>query len=188
MHEFIQTVLARRSEDYRSLTGRTHYVDDFKPAPGRTPALHMLVVRSPYAHAQIVSIELEEARAHPGVIAAFAGAELVNGMPTLATIPVPGLRKPERRPLAIGRARYVGDPVAVLLAESLSVAEDARDLVEVDYEALPTVTDPEMALEPGAPLLYEEYGSNVAFIQESGGDDSGPLSEQADPIVRLRLS
>jgi len=78
------------------------------------------------------TINLVTARAHPGVIAAFAGEELVNGMPTLSTIPVPGLKKPERRPLAVGRVRYVGDPVAVLLAESLSVAEDARELVEVE--------------------------------------------------------
>ncbi len=187
MAEHIQTAVERRREDYGSLTGRSHYVDDLRPAPGRPPALHMMVVRSPYAHATITSIQLDAARAQPGVIAAHAGAELVNGMPTLSTIPVPGLKKPERRPLAVGRARYVGDPVAVLLAESLSVAEDARDLVEVDYEALPAVTDPEMALEPGAPLLYEEYGSNVAFIQESGGGDSGAVFEQADRIVRLRL-
>jgi len=187
MTEHIQTAVERRREDYGSLTGRSHYVDDLRPAPGRPPALHMMVVRSPYAHATITSIQLDAARAQPGVIAAHTGAELVNGMPTLSTIPVPGLKKPERRPLAVGRVRYVGDPVAVLLAESLSVAEDARDLVEVDYEALPTVTDPEMALEPGAPLLYEEYGSNVAFIQESGGDDSGAVFEQADRIVRLRL-
>jgi aerobic carbon-monoxide dehydrogenase large subunit len=187
MTEHIQTAVERRREDYGSLTGRSHYVDDLRPAPGRPPALHMMVVRSPYAHATITSIQLDAARAQPGVIAAHAGAELVNGMPTLSTIPVPGLKKPERRPLAVGRVRFVGDPVAVLLAESLSVAEDARDLVEVDYEVLPAVTDPEMALEPGAPLLYEEYGSNVAFIQESGGGDSGAVFERADRIVRLRL-
>ncbi len=187
MTEHIQTAVERRREDYGSLTGHSHYVDDLRSAPGRPPALHMMVVRSPYAHATITSIQLDTARVHPGVIAAFAGAELVNGMPTLSTIPVPGLKKPERRPMAVGRVRYVGDPVAVLLAESLSVAEDARELVEVDYEALPAVTDPEIALEPGAPLLYEEYGSNVAFIQESGGGDIGAVFEQADRIVCLRL-
>src|SRR5438128_4327319 len=185
--EHIQTAVERRREDYGSLTGRSHYVDDLRSAPGRPPALHMMVVRSPYPHATITSIQLDAARAQPGVIAAHTGAELVNGMPTLSTIPVPGLKKPERRPMAVGRVRYVGDPVAILLAESLSVAEDARELVEVDYEALPAVTDPEIALEPGAPLLYEEYGSNVAFIQESGGGDIGAVFEQADRIVRLRL-
>ena len=187
MSKSIPTALTRRSEDFRSLVGRSHYVDDFKSAPGRPPALSMLVVRSPYAHAKITSIELAEARAHPGVIAAFAGDELVNGMPTLATIPVPGLRKPERRPLAVGRARYVGDPVAVIVAESLAIAEDARELVEVDYEALPTVTDPEKALEAHAPLLYEDFDSNVAFTHKISGGDITAAFEQAERVIHLRL-
>ena len=155
MHESAQTMPERRSEDYKSLTGHARYVDDVRPTLGRPPALHMLVVRSPYAHAKITSIELEAARAHPGVVAAFAGAELVNDMPALATMPLPGLRKPERRPMAVGHARYVGDPVAVILAESLASAEDARELVDIDYEMLPAVTDPAQAIEADAPLLYE---------------------------------
>lgn len=187
MQEPVQTTLARRSEDYRSITGRAHYVDDFKPAPGRSPALHMLVVRSPYAHAKIVSMQLEAARAYPGVVAAYAGAELVNNMPTLATIPVPGLHKPERRPLAVGRVRYVGDPVAVILAESLASAEDARELVEIDYEVLPAVIDPEKALEADAPLLYEEFGSNIAFSQTTSGGDIAAAFEQTERVVCLRL-
>jgi aerobic carbon-monoxide dehydrogenase large subunit len=187
MSEPVHAIVERRREDYKSLTGRAQYVDDLRPAPGRPPTLHMLVVRSPYAHAKIASIELEAARAYPGVIAAFAGAELVEGMPTLATIPVPGLRKPERRPLAVERARYVGDPVAVILAESLASAEDARELVEVDYEMLPTVTDLEKALEADAPLLYEAFGSNAAFIHKTGGGDSAAAFAQAERVVRLRL-
>jgi len=156
MSNHLQTAgLERRREDYGPITGRSRYVDDLKPPSGRPPALHMLVVRSPYAHARIKSIQLDAARSQPGVLAAFQGAELVSGMPTLETIPLPGLRKPERRPLAVGRARYVGDPVAVILAENLYAAEDARDLVDVEYEPLPAVVDPEAALEPGAPLLYE---------------------------------
>src|SRR5690242_3337608 len=117
MDDPVQAVLGRRRDDYSSLTGRTRFVDDLRPAPGRPPALHMIVVRSPYAHATIADIRLHAARAYPGIIAAYTGAELVNGMPPLATIPVPGLRKPERYPLAVGKVRYVGDPVAVLLAE-----------------------------------------------------------------------
>ncbi len=187
MSDPVPAVLARRREDYRSLTGRTSYVDDLRPASGRPPALHMIVVRSPYAHAIIADIRLDAARAHPGIIAAYTGAELVNGMPTLATIPVPGLRKPERYPLAVGKVRYVGDPVAVLLAEHPALAEDARDLVEIDYEPLLAVTDPENALESGAPLLYEALESNMAFTQKSGGGDIEAAFAQADHIVRLRL-
>src|SRR5947208_10737644 len=138
MTNHLQTAgLERRREDYGPITGLSHYVDDLKPPSGRP--LHMLVVRSPYAHAEIKSIQLEAARSLPGVIAAFQGAELVSDMPTLDTIPLPGLRKPERRPLAVGRARYIGDPVAVILAENLYSAEDARDLVDVEYEPLPAV-------------------------------------------------
>ncbi|HCP75199.1 MAG TPA: xanthine dehydrogenase family protein molybdopterin-binding subunit, partial [Ktedonobacter sp.] len=98
-----------------------------------------------------------------------------------------GLRKPERRPLAVGRVRYVGDPVAVVLAESLYAAMDARDLVEVEYEPLPAVVDLEGALDPGAPLLYDELGSNSAFTQESGGGDIQAAFENADHVVRLRV-
>ena len=188
MNEHVQTPgLERRREDYALITGHSHYVDDLKPLPGRPTALHMVVVRSPYAHAEIKSIQLDATRSQPGVIAAFQGAELVEGMPTLDTIPVPGLRKPERRPLAVGRVRYVGDPVAVILAESLYTAMDARDLVEVEYELLPAVVDPEAALEPGAPLLYDEVSSNTAFLQESSWGNIRAAFENADRVVRLRV-
>src|SRR5579863_2930543 len=188
MHERIQASgLERRREDYGPITGRSHYVDDLRSRQGRPPVLHMLVVRSPYAHAEITSIQLDAARSQPGVVTAFAGAELVSAMPSLFTMPMPGLKKPERRPMAVGRARYVGDPVAVVLAESLYAAEDARDLVEVDYEMLPAMADAEAALEPGAPLLYEEFGSNIAFIQESSHGDIAAAFAQADRVVSLRL-
>ncbi len=188
MHQRTQRVgLERRREDYASITGHALYVDDLKPVPGHPPALHMIVVRSPYAHAEITSIQLDGARALPGVVAAFAGAELVSTMRTLESIPMPGLRKPERRPLAVGRARYVGDPVAVIVAESLAIAEDARDLVDIDYTPLPVVVDPEAALAPGAPRLYDELDSNLAFSQQSGGGDIQAAFAQADRIIRLRL-
>lgn len=188
MNRQMQTTgLERRREDYKSITGRALYVDDQRLLPGRPPILHMVIVRSPYAHAEISNIQLDAARALPGVIAAFAGAELVSGMHTLDTIPIPGLRKPERRPLAVGRTRYVGDPVAVILAESLAIAEDARDLVDVDYNILPAVVDLEAALAPDAPRLYDEFDSNLAFSQHSGGGDMQAAFEQADHIVHLRL-
>jgi carbon-monoxide dehydrogenase large subunit len=179
--------LERRKEDYPLITGSGHYVDDLRSAEGRPPALYMVVVRSPYAHAEIKNIQLDAARAVPGVVAAFEGPELVKGMPTLETIPVPGLKKPERRPLAVGKVRYVGDPVAVVLAETLYAAMDARDQVEVDYDPLSAVADPEMALEPGSPLLYEETGSNVAFTSSLSAGNISDAFEQADHIIRLRV-
>jgi carbon-monoxide dehydrogenase large subunit len=188
MNEHVQTSwLERRREDYSLITGGSHYVDDLKSPQGRPPVLYMAVVRSPYAHAEITGIQFERAQSLSGVIAVFQGAELVSGMPVLDTIPVPGLRKPERRPLVVGRVRYVGDPVAVVLAESLYAAMDARDLVEVEYEPLPAVVDLEGALDPGAPLLYDELGSNSAFTQESGGGDIQAAFENADHVVRLRV-
>src|SRR5437660_8510506 len=176
--------LERRKEDYRLITGRAHYVDDVRLPSGQAAA-HMVVVRSPSAHAQITAVQLDAARSLPGVIAAFAGAELVSDMPTLDTGPLPGLRKPERRLLATDRVRYVGDPVAVILAESYAVALDARDLVDVTYEILPAVADPEAALKPGAPLLYDE--TNVAFSRETSWGDVQAAFERADHVVSLRV-
>src|SRR5258708_18846551 len=158
MSERVQTTgLERRREDYGSITGRSLYVDDRRALPGRPPTLHMVVVRSIYAHAEITNIQLDAARSLSGVIAAFEGAELVNGMRTLDSLPMPGLREPERRPLAVGHSRYVGDPIAVILAENLPIAEDALDLVDVDYKVLPAVIDAEAALEADAPHLYDEF-------------------------------
>ncbi len=179
--------LERRKEDYGLITGQAHFVDDLRPPEGRPPALYMAVVRSPYAHAEIEQIQLDAALALPGVIAALEGAELVSSMRTLDFIPLPGLQKTERRPLAVGRVRYVGDPVAVVLAESLYAAVDARDHVEIDYAPLPAVTDLEAALAPAALLLYEQFGSNVAFTTQSGGGDISTAFEHADRIIRLRV-
>ena len=179
--------LERRTEDHALITGKGHYVDDLKSPEGRPTALHMMVVRSPYGHAEIQHINLDEARALPDVVAAFEGAELVQGMRPMNVIPMSGLKKPERRPFAVGRTRYVGDPVAVVLAEDRYIAEDAHDLVDVSYEPLPAVTNPEVALAADAPLLYEEFGSNVAVTAHSSGGDISSAFEQADRAVRLRL-
>jgi len=179
--------LKHRREDYPLITGHGQYVDDLKVPEGRPAALHMVVVRSPYAHAKIEQIALDEARALPGVVAAFSGAELAGAMPTLTAIPIPGLKKPERHPMAIDRVRYVGDSVAVILAEDAYTASDARDLVEVDYAPLAAVSDLEAALAPDAPLLYEEFGSNVAYSQQSTWGDVEGVFAQADHITSLRL-
>ncbi len=188
MSERIHTTgLERHTEDYKPITGRSRYVDDQPARPGRPAPLHMAVARSPYAHAEIIHIDLDAARALPGVIAAFEGATLVQGMRTLEAIPVPGMRTPERRPLAVGRARYVGDPIAVVLAESLAIAEDALDLIDIDYNPLPVVTDLEAALAPDAPRLYENLDSNLAFFQQIRGGDIDAAFAQADRTISLHL-
>ncbi len=179
--------LERRREDYPLITGSGRYVDDLRPPEGRPAALHMAVARSPYAHAVVKHIGLDAARALPGVVGAFAGAELVSGMRGIDAMMLPGLKKPERRLMAVERVRYVGDPVAVVLAESRYIAEDALNLLEIDYEPLPAVSDPEAALAEDAPLLYEEFGSNVAFVTPAGGGDIQAAFDQAEHVVRLRL-
>ncbi len=178
----------RRREDYALITGQAHYVDDLRSPQGRPAALHMAVVRSPYAHANIDNIQLDAARALPGVIAAFAAVDLVEHMPNMDTIPMPlALKKPVRKPLALQRARYVGDPVAVVVAEDLYIALDALDLVDVDYSPLPAVTDPEDALAPDAPLLYDDISSNLAFQMQIGGGDIAAVFAQAEHNLRLRV-
>jgi carbon-monoxide dehydrogenase large subunit len=177
----------RRREDHVLITGHAHYVDDLR-LPGRPAPLHMAVVRSPYAHANIQQIQLDAARALPGVVAAFAASELVQQMPDLRAMPIPqNLRRPARKPLALQRVRYVGDPVAVVVAEDPYTALDACDLVDIDYLPLPAVADPEEALAPDAPILYDELGSNIAYHTQIGGGDIEAAFAQADHTLRLRL-
>src|SRR5689334_6021719 len=122
--------LERRREDYPLITGHGHYVDDIRLAE-RPPILHMAVVRSIYGHAEIQHIALDDARALPGVVAAFAAHELVDNLPNIEPIPnaLRDFKKPVRKALAVQRARYVGDPVAVVLAEDGYSARDAVELV-----------------------------------------------------------
>ena len=185
----IPSGLERRREDYRLITGSGRYVDDLKSPEGRPPALYMVAVRSPYAHAEITDIRMDAARNMPGIVAVFESAELVNDLPSVdpLPIPIPGLKKPTRKALAIGRARYVGDPIAVVLAENLYSALDARDLIEVDFEPLSAVIDPEDALAADAPILYDEFGSNVAFRSQSGGGDIQNIFENAERVAHLRV-
>ncbi len=186
-HTQLPAGLERRREDYPLITGGGQYVDDLRPPEGRPAALHMAVARSPYGHALVKDIGLDAARALPGVVGAFAGAELVSGMRGLDAMAMPGVKKPERRLMAVDRVRYVGDPVAVVLAESRYVAEDALDLLGIDYEPLPAVTDPEAAIAEDAPLLYEEFGSNVAYVTPAGGGDIEAAFTQAEHVIRMRL-
>ena len=146
------------------------------------------MVRSPYAHADIKGIHLETARALPGVVAAFAAEELIHDLPEMEIIPMPqSLKAPARKPLALQRARYVGDPLAVIVAEDLATALDARDLVDIDYQPLPSVTDPETALAADAPLLYDDLGSNIAFQAQIGGGDLADAFAHAAHRIHLRV-
>ena len=168
----------RRVEDPDLLLGRAQFVDDLD----LDGVLHLHFVRSSYAHARLVSIDAEEARAMPGVVAVFTAADL--GLP-----PYEGLMqlndKCVRPPLAETKVRFVGDSVAVVVAETRAAAMDAAEAVVVEYDALAAVADPEAALAPSAPLQFEELGSNLAAA--IGPRDQGDVLEGADVVVRARV-
>src|SRR2546421_1814807 len=151
-----------RKEDLALLTGQAKFVDDMS-LPGM---VWMAVVRSPYAHARITSVDVTPALAHRGVIAAFSGEELDDewqmSLPC-AWLPTEDTNHPNHRPLAIDKARYAGDGVAVVIAETRGEARDAAELVQVEYDPLPTVIDAEKAPEAGSPRVHEEFGTNRCY-------------------------
>ncbi|GAB6876541.1 molybdopterin cofactor-binding domain-containing protein [Thermaerobacter litoralis] len=174
-----------RNEDPRLLTGRGLYVDDVH-LPGM---LHAAVLRSPHAHARIRRIDTARARALPGVHAVWTNQDLgplAGPLPLL--IPHPALRARTQYALAPGVVRHVGEPVALVVAESRYVAEDALDLIDVEYEPLPAVVDLEEAARPGAPVIYPELGDNIAahVVQERG--DFAAAIRRAPHVIRARFS
>ena len=155
----------RRREDTRLLTGSGQYVDDVT-LPGM---LHAAFVRSPVARAQITRIDTRQALTLPGVAAVLTGSpsELIPRMP----LSVPGVaRTPDKGPLSAGDVRFVGDPVALVVAESRYIAEDGCDLVEVEYECEPPVLDYQNAHEARSLRVHPEMESNVAWSAGSGND------------------
>ena len=172
-----------RKEDARLLRGETRWVDNMT-LPGM---LWMAVVRSPYAHAKIGNVDLEKALAADGVVAAFSGAQLAEewagSLP--CAWPVTGdCRIPQHRPLASDKARYAGDGVAVVVAESRALAKDAAELVEVDYEPLPAVTDVGEAKSDSAPLVHDEYDENRAYTWTLQNGEIDRLFSEAAVTVK----
>jgi aerobic carbon-monoxide dehydrogenase large subunit len=178
----------KRSEDPRILTGTGRYVDDIK-LPGM---LHAAFVRSPLAHARVVSVDVSAARALPGVVAAFTGAELeemtVPGPDALMALLGWAGPTPEFTLLATDKVRFAGDPVAVVIAESRYVAEDGCELVEVEYEDLPPVTNASFALDPSSPPLFANLGNNIArpHSRSEFGDVSATFAG-ADRVMDFRI-
>ena len=166
-HKFrhIGAPLARK-EDQRFLTGHGRYVDDIE-VPG---ALHACFVRSPHPHARIKSINVEKAKGR--VVAIYTGKDFSQWtLPLRMAPPIEGLQPVELTTLPIDKVRFHGDPVACVIAESRYLAEDAAELVEVDYEPLPAVASYEQAVAEGAPRVDESLSSNVISVQRfSTGD------------------
>src|SRR5579863_5271929 len=145
-----------RVEDSSLLTGRGRFMDDVGVHPG---TLHAAFLRSPHAHADVVSIDVSQAATAPGVVAVLHGEDIK----ALTSSLVVGVKAPvECWPIAVGRVRYVGEPVAIVVATDRYCAEDAVDLIDVRYEVRPAVVDPAAALKPEAPVLHDGFGGNVA--------------------------
>jgi carbon-monoxide dehydrogenase large subunit len=173
----------KRVEDPRFLTGEARYLADIQ-IPG---TVHAAFVRSPYGHARIRRIETSAAAALPGVIAVYT-AEDVAALPPLASgLPIEGLKPTPQSVLAKDKVRFVGEAVAVVVAENHYIAEDAAELVEVEYEPLPAVTHAERAMAADAPILHEDLGTNVVYQKVTTlGDVEGAFA-QADRVFRRRF-
>ncbi|RJG01416.1 xanthine dehydrogenase family protein molybdopterin-binding subunit [Noviherbaspirillum sedimenti] len=174
----------KRSEDPRLLTGHGCYTDDKQVAN----LLHIAFRRSDQSHARIVGIDYAAALELPGVVAIFT-AEHMDSMvkPIYATSKMPDYHPTAIYPLARGKVRYVGEPVVAVVAESRYIAEDAMDYIQIDYELLPNVVDPEAAAEPDAPLLHEEAGTNILVKREFRRGDIDEVMAQAPIKVGARF-
>ena len=161
----------KRLEDQRLLTGKGQFIDD-KPEEG---ALWLHVLRSPHAHAKIVSIDTKAAAEMPGVEAIYTGADLIKDdigtLPTLAIFKRPDgtpMTVPPRRLLAHEIVRFAGEPVAAVVATSRVLAQNAAEAIAVDYEVLPSVVDPVEAIKPGAPVVWPEAPDNIVGAMSYG--------------------
>lgn len=175
----------KRKEDARLITGRGSYTDDVR-IPGM---VYAAILRSPYAHARIRSIDTRQAAAYPGVLRVYTGKDLdgqVGTVPTAWIPPNSDLKMVAHPVLAVDTVRYVGDGVAVVVADDPYVARDARDLITVDYEPLPAVVDVQQAMAPGAPQLHADAPGNVA-LHWKVGTETDEVFRRAEVVVRQEI-
>src|SRR5688500_7205752 len=178
----------RRNEDPRLLTGRALFVDDV----ALPDMAHVAFLRSPYAHARILAVDTAAAALMEGVVAVFTAGDLGDywqpGPLLVPPPPVEGMVFHQRCqvPLAKGKVRHVGEPIAVVVATSRYVAEDAAERIVVDWEPLDAVVGLEAALAPGAPLVHEDLESNLAaFVPQRKGDWAA-ARQRADVVISRR--
>jgi carbon-monoxide dehydrogenase large subunit len=174
-----------RKEDARLLRGQGSYVDNLTA----TGTAYAYIVRSPYAHARINRVDVSAAAGAPGVVGVYTGADLeeawAGGLPCFWPVS-DDIKMVKHLPLATDRARYAGDGVAVVIAESRAAAKDAAELVEVDYEPLPAVTDVEAALAEGAPLVHDDAPGNSAYTWELVTGDVDKVFADAEVTIKER--
>lgn len=188
VEKFSTGASVRRIEDERFVTGKGQYTDDVN-MDGQA---YLVVVRSPFAHANLVSISSAEAKAAEGVLGVFTAEDLaaagaVNHMPY--TVVAQQSAQPDRPILAKDRVRFAGEPVAVIVAETQAQAEEAAELLEIDYDVLDAVTGIEEALADGAPQLHDDAPGNIAFRWQGVGQDAAieAVMDRADKVVEMRL-
>jgi aerobic carbon-monoxide dehydrogenase large subunit len=174
----------KRVEDPRLLTGQGSFADDYRPAG----MVHVALLRSAYPHARLLRIDTAAARSMAGVVAVFTGDELAEAArPMVATSKMKDYRATPMPMLARGKVRYVGEPVATVVAASRYLAEDAARRINVDYAPLPAASDPLRAAEASAPLLHEEVRSNIVLSREFARGDAAAAMAAAPLRVGARF-
>jgi len=175
----------RRREDPRLITGNAKYTDDFV-LPGMA---HAAMLRSPHAHARLTKIDVSRAKEAPGVVAVYTGHDIsaLQAVPCAWLLPNANLKIAAYPCICKDTVRYVGDIVAVIVAETAYEAYDALERIEVDYEPLPAVVDPTKAIKPGAPRLHAEVENNEAFHWVVTGGDVEAAFRNADVVVTERI-
>jgi carbon-monoxide dehydrogenase large subunit len=174
----------KRTEDPRLIKGSGTFTDDLR-LPGM---LHAALLRSPHAHARIRRIDVRAARAMGGVVAAFTGADVNEQCGTIpCAASIPDLKAPRHTVLANDRVYFVGHPVAVVVATDPYVARDALEAIDVDYDPLPVVTNPEEALEAGSALTHPDLGTNLAYTHTLTGGDIDDAFRRADQVITQRM-
>jgi len=173
-----------RQEDPRLVTGRGAYVTDLV----LQGTLHMALLRSPHAHALITHVDADRARRVPGVIAVFTADDIRDVGPLPVLTHPPGQRQTGFPVLPADRVRYVGQPLAAVLAETRYVAEDGVDALDVTYDPLPVVADVTQATAPGAPKLYDDWPDNVVVSREIGSGDPDTVLATAPTVVEAHFT
>ncbi|GAA2148140.1 xanthine dehydrogenase family protein molybdopterin-binding subunit [Actinomadura napierensis] len=174
----------KRSEDARLITGRTRWTDNMAPVG----TLYVAFVRSPHAHARITGVDVEQAKGRPGVVGAFSGADFAaeQGSLPCAWVVTEDMKHPDHPPMAVDEVRYVGEPVACVVARDRYAAVDALEEIDVDYEPLPAVVDMEAAVADGADLVHEGLGTNTSYTWVFENGDMDAAMRDAPVVLERR--
>lgn len=174
----------KRSEDARLITGRTRWTDNMTPAG----TLHVAFLRSPFAHARITGVDTAPAKERPGVVAVFSGQDFAaeQGSLPCAWVVTEDMKHPAHPPMAVDEVRYVGEPVACVVARDKAAAIDALEEIDVDYEPLSAVVDMEAAIADGAELVHEDLGTNKSYTWVFENGDLDAAMRDAPVVLERR--